>query len=91
MSGLSPEARAARRRFLRSASPTPRQVGDAAFARLAEAEELDHLADPYDYKLVELATDPSVVQHDKATRVHAGQTARRLKRLLNSNKYRRSN
>ena len=76
--------------MLRFDVPTPRQMGDAAFDRLAEAEELDELADPYDYTLVELATDPSVVQFAKAKRVHAGQTARRLKRRLNANKHHRS-
>jgi hypothetical protein len=97
VSGLSPETKASWRRFWRYGPPTPRQTGDAALARLAAAEELaedpadfNNLADPYDYKLAEIATDPSLVQFDKARRVHAGQTARRLKRRLNANKRRRS-
>jgi hypothetical protein len=97
VSGLSPEARASWRRFWRYGPPTPRQAGDAALARLAAAEELaetpadfNNLADPFDLTLAEIATDPSVVQFDKARRVHAGQTARRLKRQQTANKHRRS-
>lgn len=87
MSDLSPRARSSWRRFWRDGPQTPRQRGDDALDRLAAAEDLAdtpadfrNLADPYDLHLAEIATDPSVVQFDKATRVHAGQTARNLKR-----------
>jgi hypothetical protein len=96
MSDLSPGARTSWRRFWRDGPQTPRQQGDEALARLAAAEELAdtpadlwNSADPFDLTLAEIATDPSVVQFDKATRVHAGQTARRLKRRLNAAKGRR--
>lgn len=91
MSGLSPGAKASWRRFWRYGPPTPRQVGDAALARLAAAEEsadtpadLRYLADPYDSYLAEHATDPLTVRLDKARRVNAGQTARRIRRGTDS-------
>ena len=93
MSGLSPGARASWRRFWRYGPATPRQVADQALARLAAAEELAdtpadlrNLTDPYDSHLAELATDPLTVHLDKARRVHAGQTARHLRRRLTAAK-----
>jgi hypothetical protein len=69
--------------------PNLLHVGYSEAARLLgpDLADFNNLADPYDYKLAEIATDPSVVQFDKARRVHAGQTSRRLKRRLNAGKH----
>lgn len=97
VSDLGLDARASWRRFWRNGPLTPRQVADQAIARLATAEELTdtpadlrNLADPYDSYLAEHATDPLTVHHDKARRVHAGQTIRRLRRRVTAAKHRRS-
>jgi hypothetical protein len=93
---LSPEAKATWRRWWRSGPPTPRQVADDAFARITTGDEAadtladaQNLIDPYDYYLLEHATDPLTVQYGKAVRVERGQTSRRIKRRLNANKHRR--
>jgi hypothetical protein len=97
MPDLSPEAKASWRRWWRNGPLTPRQLRDEAVARIAAAEEsaesqaeLRTLADPYDYAIVERATDPLSVHIDKARRVHRGQATRRIKRRLNASKHRQN-
>jgi hypothetical protein len=94
MAPLSPSAKASWRRFWRNGPDTPRQVADEALARIAAAKaiaetpaDLRNLLDPYDFSLADQGTDPQIVHLDRARRVHAGQTARRLQRLVTARKH----